>query len=111
IAKGRHLTAFGSLSYGDIPKFAKNRRRSGKKYDLTLVISSVVPKMTRKILNSFRPFHPKTYILGKNLPISLKHRYSRGKTLGIDRLLNAYGALKLYGKPALVIDFGTAVTF
>src|SRR5205085_7876210 len=33
------------------------------------------------------------------------------KTIGADRLANAVAVKALYGAPALVVDFGTAVTF
>lgn len=37
--------------------------------------------------------------------------YPRPKTIGADRLANAAAAAQLYGYPAIVVDFGTAVTF
>ena len=37
--------------------------------------------------------------------------YPKPKTIGPDRLANAIAARKLFGAPALVVDFGTAVTF
>jgi type III pantothenate kinase len=37
--------------------------------------------------------------------------YPKPKTIGADRLANATAAAALYGIPAIVVDFGTAVTF
>lgn len=37
--------------------------------------------------------------------------YPEPATIGADRLANALGVVHLYGAPAVVIDFGTAVTF
>ena len=37
--------------------------------------------------------------------------YPRPETIGADRLANATAATALYGSPAVVVDFGTAVTF
>lgn len=37
--------------------------------------------------------------------------YPKPKTIGPDRLANALAVNSLYGAPALVVDFGTAVTF
>ena len=37
--------------------------------------------------------------------------YPRPDTIGADRLANATAAAALYGTPAIVVDFGTAVTF
>lgn len=37
--------------------------------------------------------------------------YPKPETIGADRLVNACAAAKLYGAPAVVCDFGTALTF
>jgi type III pantothenate kinase len=37
--------------------------------------------------------------------------YPNPETIGADRLVNACAAAKLYGTPAVVCDFGTALTF
>jgi type III pantothenate kinase len=37
--------------------------------------------------------------------------YPKPETIGADRLANAVAAAALYGSPAIVVDFGTAVTF
>jgi type III pantothenate kinase len=37
--------------------------------------------------------------------------YPNPKTIGADRLANAAAVADLYGSPAIVVDFGTAVTF
>ena len=37
--------------------------------------------------------------------------YPKPSSIGADRLANAAGAVAFYGAPAIVIDFGTAVTF
>ena len=37
--------------------------------------------------------------------------YPKPETIGADRLANAVAAAVLYGSPAIVVDFGTAVTF
>src|SRR5206468_11238115 len=37
--------------------------------------------------------------------------YPNPKTIGADRLANAAAVAALYGCPAIVVDFGTAVTF
>ncbi len=40
----------------------------------------------------------------------LKIRYRRPETVGIDRLLAALAAYRIYGAPLIVVDIGTAVT-
>src|SRR6266480_6370260 len=43
--------------------------------------------------------------------LNVRIDYPNPKTIGGDRLANAVAVAKLYGTPAIVIDFGTAVTF
>jgi type III pantothenate kinase len=38
-------------------------------------------------------------------------RYHHPSDVGADRIVNALAAGKIYGKPAIVVDFGTATTF
>lgn len=103
---------FGSCQYNDVPKIIKNCRKSGGYSDtFDVVISSVVPKITKKIDNSLRGKDCHLWVAGANLPVPVKHRYPRHQKPGIDRLVSLYGASRLYKPPLLVIDFGTAVTF
>lgn len=44
-------------------------------------------------------------------PLGIPVNYPRPKTIGADRLANAVGAVRRYGAPVIVADFGTAVTF
>lgn len=50
------------------------------------------------------------YIIGENLKVSLKNLYSKPRQLGCDRLVCSYAAMKIFGAPVIVIDFGTAIT-
>jgi type III pantothenate kinase len=43
--------------------------------------------------------------------LNIRIDYPNPKSIGADRLANAVAVAKLYGTPAIVIDFGTAVTF
>ncbi len=43
--------------------------------------------------------------------LNVRIDYPQPKTIGADRLANAVAVTELYGTPAIVIDFGTAVTF
>ena len=75
----------------------------------SIVVSSVVPVKSRAIKEA----------AGKNQVIWLTSKshlnvrieYPRPGTIGADRLANAVAVTELYGTPAVVIDFGTAVTF
>ena len=107
--KGR-IKAFASASYSDVPKIIKNWAKKGAGSDLNILISSVAPKTTHFLKKSLKGLG-QVWIAGKNLPVPVKHRYKSPKRLGIDRLVDIYGALKLYKTPLLMIDFGTAITF
>lgn len=82
-----------SLIYQSIP---------GLKIDSELWIASVVPEQ----LDYWRDF-ANLYCIGLD-QVPLRQLYP---TLGVDRALALWGAIELYGSPALVIDCGTAMTF
>lgn len=73
-----------------------------------VVLASVVPAATKKLLRLL-PVRPLIVSAGIDLGIGV--RYPNKKQIGADRLANAVGVTKLYGAPAIVVDFGTAVTF
>jgi type III pantothenate kinase len=81
------------------------RRRSAH----TIVVSSVVPQRNR-ILRGGAGKHP-TIWLNARSRLNIAIDYPEPKTIGADRLANAVAVTELYGSPAIVIDFGTAVTF
>ena len=73
-----------------------------------VIVSSVVPAATRKVLKWFsrRPL-----VVNAKLDLGIGVRYPKPQQIGADRLANAAGVVSLYGAPAIVVDFGTAVTF
>jgi type III pantothenate kinase len=72
-----------------------------------VIVASVVPTADRLI----RRKYPKAwFIVGsevKGIRVKLKDK----QKIGADRIVNAYAAVQLYKKPAIVVDFGTATTF
>ena len=82
------------------------RRRQVKK----LVVSSVVPTKNSAIS---RGAHNKTQVLWLDwkLKLGVAIDYPKPQSIGADRLANAAAVVELYGWPAIVVDFGTAVTF
>jgi len=74
-----------------------------------VVVSSVVPKKNRMISK----VAGKTGVLWLNSTVKLGVGidYPAPETIGADRLANAAAVVALYGCPAIVVDFGTAVTF
>jgi len=74
------------------------------------LLCSVVPekaKILREFLASRGPVHSLTQESDTGLAID----YPLPAQIGADRLANAIGVAVRHGSPAIVIDFGTAVTF
>ncbi|HEX4084809.1 MAG TPA: type III pantothenate kinase [Chthoniobacteraceae bacterium] len=74
-----------------------------------IVLSSVVPAKGRLAQAAFAG-HPLVTV-GPKVNLGAGIDYPRPASIGADRLANAAAARQLYGAPAVVVDFGTAVTF
>jgi type III pantothenate kinase len=96
--------ATGELSSSVVAAFL--RRRQVRK----VVVSSVVPEKDSAISKAA---HNKAEVLWldwkMNLGVAID--YPKPQSIGADRLANAAAVAELYGYPAVVVDFGTAVTF
>jgi type III pantothenate kinase len=79
-----------------------------RKIDI-FVVCSVVPKKNREVRSAAGK--TKTLWLRPGLKLGVGIDYPAPKTIGADRLANAAAVAALYGCPAIVVDFGTAVTF
>jgi type III pantothenate kinase len=76
------------------------------------VLSSVVPRQTKLFARTLQKhLHLKPLIVSGASDIGIMIRYKNPSTVGADRLCNAVAAYRIYGGPAIVIDFGTATTF
>src|SRR6184192_4087329 len=93
----------GSLSSRLISRFLR-RRNVGK-----VVVSSVVPAKNAAILKAARK--RKVIWLDWKLTLGVEIDYAKPQSIGADRLANAAAVAELLGVPAIVVDFGTAVTF
>jgi len=93
----------GSLSSRLISRFLR-RRSVGK-----VVVSSVVPAKNSAILKAAGK--RKVLWLDWKLKLGVEIDYPKPQSIGADRLANAAAVTALYGCPAIVVDFGTAVTF
>ncbi len=72
------------------------------------VVCSVVPQATPAVHAGIdRP----TLQVNHRITLGVKIDFPSPRSIGADRLANAAGVAALYGAPAVVIDFGTAVTF
>jgi len=74
-----------------------------------IVVSSVVPAKDKVIRRAAKTI-PILFVSAKcNLGVGVD--YPAPSSIGADRLANAAAVAALYGCPAVVVDFGTAVTF
>jgi type III pantothenate kinase len=75
-----------------------------------IACASVVPSLTAAIeAIAARRERPLTVASAGIVPLPV--RVDRPGEVGADRLVNALAAARLYGTPAVVVDFGTATTF
>jgi type III pantothenate kinase len=72
------------------------------------VAASVVPKKNREVDAACGPG---VCWIGPDVNLGVGIDYPNPRGIGPDRLANAAGCLAHYGVPAIVVDFGTAVTF
>ncbi|MEP6698280.1 MAG: type III pantothenate kinase [Verrucomicrobiota bacterium] len=75
----------------------------------TIVVSSVVPKKNKVIARAADS--ARILFLNTKLDLGVGIDYPAPRSIGADRLANAAAVAALYGYPAIVVDFGTAVTF
>lgn len=103
----RYIIPTNSRDYGPYLRkiYATNKIKDA-------VICSVVSEATDRFSKSIlRLGSKRPYIIGKDLKVAIKNLYKNKKQLGMDRLVNAYAAVRFYGAPLIIVDFGTAITF
>lgn len=110
-AENRSLTALGSHLFDNFPKKVENWVKSGGEDRVEVIISSVVPKKTAILKKSLsKKKKVRLWIAGENLPVPIKHKYKDINKLGMDRRVCAYGAVRMFKPPFLLLDYGTALT-
>lgn len=75
-----------------------------------VLVCSVVPAKALVLKEYFGKKFP-LHFLDFRSPLGLGIDYPEPSQIGADRLANAAGILSRHGVPAIIIDFGTAVTF
>lgn len=76
------------------------------------VIASVVPSRTEECAEMSRRYLKREpFLIKADTPTEMRILYDQPNRLGVDRLADVVAACQLYGKPVIVIDFGTATTF
>ena len=77
-----------------------------------VIMCSVVPPALYSIVNAIKKYIKKTpKIVGIGVKTGINIKYENPKEIGSDKIVNAVAALKLYGGPVIIVDFGTATTF
>ena len=76
-----------------------------------VIISSVVPQLNYSVTSAIKKYFGRDpYIIGENLFCQIPNRYENPKEVGADRLVDSYAAVRKYGAPVIIVDFGTATT-
>lgn len=77
-----------------------------------IIISSVVPSLDSTLYRlSVDYFGLSPYLVRPGHDTYLPIAYRKPEEVGADRIVNAVAVRHLYGTPAIIIDFGTAITF
>ena len=77
-----------------------------------VAVSSVVPPLSPVFARVARElFAQEPLFVEPGIKTGLPIRYDNPAEVGADRICNAVAARELYGAPAVVVDFGTALTF
>ena len=74
-----------------------------------IIVSSVVPRRNKIVAAAAGS--SRLLFLNPQLDLGVGIDYPMPRSIGADRLANAAAVAQLYGYPAIVVDFGTAVTF
>lgn len=77
-----------------------------------VIIASVVPNIMYSLTSGIiKYFNCAPIEVKSGIKTGLKIATTNPKELGADRIVDAVAAIKLYGGPVIVVDFGTATTF
>lgn len=74
---------------------------------------STVPGITRELHTMFDRYfaHLRTILIEPGLKTGVRLAVDNPKEVGTDRVMNSLAAYRLYGGPAIVVDFGTSTNF
>lgn len=78
----------------------------------SVIISSVVPTIMYSLQHmSVKYCNKEAIVVGPGVKTGMNIKYDNPKQVGADRIVNAVAAMKKYGGPVIIVDFGTATTF
>lgn len=97
---------FGGKAAALVKKFVGGKKITGA------ALCSVVPHATPLVRRTVRSaWHLEVLELNAKTAEGIGVDYPKPKSIGADRLANSVAAVKHFGAPVVVVDFGTAVTF
>ncbi|HMF80402.1 MAG TPA: type III pantothenate kinase [Candidatus Acidoferrum sp.] len=108
-ASKKRVSAPARISTSDVTSAVVARFLKKRKVR-KVVLSSVVPEKNSAVLKAANK-KANVLRLDWKLNLGVGIDYPKPQSLGADRLANAAAVTELYGFPAIVVDFGTAVTF
>lgn len=77
-----------------------------------VIMCTVVPPVMHAMTNAIKKYMDKKPILVEpGIKTGINIKYENPKEVGSDKIANAAAAIKLYGGPVIIVDFGTATTF
>ncbi len=115
VVDGLHVLAHGHVHSGidAIDEVLRLINRFQRRHAFEgVILGSVVPATNcrwEKLLKGHTGLQP--LLLTHTTKLAVGIDYPHPETIGADRLANACAAVIQYGKPAIVADFGTALTF
>ncbi|MBM3944498.1 MAG: type III pantothenate kinase [SAR202 cluster bacterium] len=73
---------------------------------------SVVPPLTQTFVDLCKTYFSATpLVVGAGVKTGVRVLYDNPRDVGSDRIADAAAAVHFYGKPAIIVDFGTATVF
>ena len=100
----------GQPDYGQVYNFLD--KSMGVKSIKSAAICSVVPEITLHAETAVKQLLDiNALVVDSSTLINFKTLYRLPRQLGCDRMVCSYAAARLYGKPVIVVDIGTAITW
>ena len=113
IHRGSVILRSGFTKSCNIPKLAKSEALGRVlTHSNKVIVSSVVPYLTNRLVKMAiaKMGQESVYVVGRNVHPRVPMRYKR-RALGSDRLVNIYGALRVFEPPPLRVCFWAATPF
>jgi type III pantothenate kinase len=109
LATGIHRT---SDEYGGVLLNLMERKGISLQDVTGVALCSVVPPLSPALVELCRKYlNTDPLVIEAGVKTGMRIRLDNPREVGPDRVVDAVAAQSLYGKPAIVIDFGTATTF